>query len=484
MERAMRALALVLAVAACTACSGEIGGDDGDDGGDPPDAAPPGSYSTDPLEGLPTGYDQWVALCSRGYNDTVTQAFCAGNQPPVLTSLADVRALLGLELVPGQTQSAAGGNPAFSVASHSTAVSMRHVNELNPRVLIYTPPLGPLNPQSPVPNPTYDFIAFARGEPFVELASKDTVTGEPRFFLIRFTHPCEQKPGGCTNGDRFTKTIEESWTGYSIYDDATIANTTVDCLQCHQPGGPGSPKMLRLQELTIYWNHWFFNESPPQDKVRADFGLAHAGEPDYGGLPIAAFTGIRQATPAHLQAFLQHNGFGNQPNAFHSIMIDQQMAANGSSAMWNALYAESVAGREIAAPHWSVSPSAQPLLTQMIDAYQDVLNGTLPPDSLPDISQTIPETEWADMSIRPKAGLDGRAIMVHICRHCHNSTLDQSLSRASFDVDALDTLSRTIKDRAIDRLNRPMDDRKKMPPPRFHDLTDAERAAVIQVLSQ
>jgi hypothetical protein len=174
----------------------------------------------------------------------------------------------------------------------------------------------------------------------------------------------------------------------------------------------------------------------------------------------------------------------NQPNKFDSIMIDQQMAATGSSPMWNALYAKSVAGTEIATPHWSVSPSAQPLLTQMIGAYQDVLAGRQPADSLPDISQTIPESAWAEMSIRPAPGLDGRGIMVHVCRHCHNSTLDQSISRAAFDVDNLAGMSRELKDRAIDRLLRPADDRRKMPPTRFHDLTDAERDLVIQELSR
>jgi hypothetical protein len=463
----------------CTSSIGDDGpGDDGDDGDD-------GAYSTDPFEGLPTGVDQWTALCARGYADTVTQAFCAGAAPPTLTSLADVRVLLGLELVPGQTQSMTGGNPAFAAAHLSTAVGMRHVNELNPRVIIFTPPRGGLNPTTPLPNASYDFIAFARGETFVELASKDLVTGEPRFFVIDFDHPCEAQPGGCTNHDRFTQTIEQGWTGYTIYDDETIKNTTVDCLQCHQPDGPGGPRLLRLQEFSIYWNHWYFNESNAQNKVRADFGLAHAGEGRYAGIPISSFTSnMRHVNPAHLQAFLQHNGFDTQRNEFDSIMIDQQMAAGGSSSMWSTLYAESVAGREIATPHWSVSPSAQALLTQMIDAYQDVLAGAQPPASLPDISQTIPEREWADMSIRPAAGLDGRGIMRHICRHCHNSELDQTISRARFNVDLLDSMPRSTKDRAIERLLRPADDRRRMPPVRFHDLTDAERDLVIQELMQ
>jgi hypothetical protein len=360
---------------------------------------------------------------------------------------------------------------------------MRHVNEINPRVVIFTPPLGALNPSTPMANPDYTMLAFSRGEPFVELAAKDQVTGEPRFYLIRFDHPCEDQPGGCSNGDLYTQTIEQGWSGTSIYDDEAIGNTTLDCLQCHQPGGPGSGKMLRMQEFQIYWNHWFFNESPEQNQVRADFGAAHAGESSYGGLPIESFTGVRLSTPAHLQAFLQHNGFV-QPNHFPSIQIDQEMAQNGTSPTWDALYAESVAGREIATPHWATSPSDRALLDSMIAAYQDVLSGSSPGTSLPDITRTIPESQWADMSIRPAPGLDGRGIMTHICRHCHNSQLDPSISRAGFDVDRLDSLPRSVKDEAIARLMRPDDDRRRMPPSRFHELSDAERDLVIQELSR
>jgi hypothetical protein len=61
------------------------------------------------------------------------------------------------------------------------------------------------------------------------------------------------------------------------------------------------------------------------------------------------------------------------------------------------------------------------------------------------------------VSIRPKAGLDGRGILVHMCQ-----------TRARFNVDTLDRLSRDEKDLAIGRLQLADDDPLKMPPPRFH----------------
>ena len=67
-------LALPFVIAAC--------GSDSDD--DPIDPDPDGGVvdiETDPFRDLPTGQDQWEALCAKGYNDTVTEAFCAGSAP-------------------------------------------------------------------------------------------------------------------------------------------------------------------------------------------------------------------------------------------------------------------------------------------------------------------------------------------------------------------------------------------------------------------
>jgi hypothetical protein len=71
-----------------------------------------------------------------------------------------------------------------------------------------------------------------------------------------------------------------------------------------------------------------------------------------------------------------------------------------------------------------------------------------------------------------------------MCGHCHNSTLDQTISRSNFDVENLDTLPQAIKTKAILRLQLPDDDIAKMPPARFHTLSDAEIDLVIDELSQ
>ena len=149
---------------------------------------------------------------------------------------------------------------------------------------------------------------------------------------------------------------------------------------------------------------------------------------------------------------------------------------------WDALYAKSVAGTEIPVPYHHVPQTDPAKVSPMIQAYVDVMAGTTPRDQLPAINDIVLDNALADMSIRPKAGLDGVGIMTHMCGMCHNATLDQTISRASFDVTKLSTLSRAVKDDAIRRLQLPEAEAKHMPPSRFHILSDAERDLVIAEL--
>src|ERR1041384_5374831 len=43
-----------------------------------------------PPDPLPPGYEQWAAVCGRHYGDAISAALCAGNQPPSITSLAEL----------------------------------------------------------------------------------------------------------------------------------------------------------------------------------------------------------------------------------------------------------------------------------------------------------------------------------------------------------------------------------------------------------
>jgi hypothetical protein len=422
------------------------------------------------LSGLPTGAAQWSAVCARHYGDAISAKFCAGTAPPALTSLADLEALLGLTVVPNP-----GNDPKinagvrFTLVGESSGLGVRSVNPVLPRAFLMTPPTGTS------PNPSYQVLAFARGEPMVELVANDPGAQTLRFFLIRFHPACEAT--SCGNADLQTAAIEAGWTGYTLYDDATIANTTLDCLNCHQPGGPSTRKILRMQELANPWAHWFYPERPATLQIVQDFLAAHGGE-SYAGIPSAL---VMPSRPFALMALAQNNGFGTQPNAFDSLQIGNELAASGASATWAGLYARAVAGQEIPPPYFT-NPFDPGKQQAAIAAHQQLLAGTLPAAQLPDLRDARADAALPGMSIHPQPGLDGKGILVHMCQMCHNSRLDPSLSRARFNVEQLAQLPRGEKDLAIQRLQLPAGDRHRMPPARFHDLSAAERQLAIAEL--
>lgn len=466
--------ALVLCTATAAACGSTAPADEPDAPNGPPPDAPPGSLVTDPLHGLPTGIDQWTALCARGYGDLISQKICAGSTPPTLTSLADLQALLGLTIDPTGTPFNQT-NVRFTLTGESTALPQRHVSPLNPRLFVFTIP-----DPSGAPNPRYQVLAFARGEAFVELVANDPAANTLRFFLLRFHPQCESTTSGCNYADLYTPTIESGWTDWSIYDDDDLKNTTVDCRQCHQPNGPGSRKILRMQELTNPWLHWFYVEIP-ENQAAEDIYLSARPNENYGGVTPAM---IQPSRPFTLMQLVQNNGFGTQPNQFDSSAIRTEMAAGGTSPTWNALYAKAVAGDQIMVPYHSVPQTDPTKIATAVQAYQDVMAGTLPRDQFPDIADVFLDSAEPEMSHRPAVGLDGAGILKHMCQHCHNSRLDQSLSRANFNVEDLATLPPSEKQEAIRRLQLDPADIKKMPPRRFHTLSQAEIDLAIQALSQ
>src|SRR6185436_14953138 len=253
-------------------------------GGDDVDAAV-APVDTDPLSGLPTGVEQWTALCAKHYGDMISAKFCAGSAPPSLTSLADLEALLGLTVRPNPTgDPTINANVRVTLNGESTGLGLRSVNPITPRVFLMTP-----SPNAQ-PNPSYQVLAFSRGEPLVELVANDPAAGTLRFFAVRFHPACEAAALGCNAADLLTPAIESGWTGYTLYDDEALANTTLDCLACHQPRGPGTPKMLRMQEVLAPWTHWV-NEVPT-----GAFLQTHGAE-SYAGFP----SGERMSSPMLLQ---------------------------------------------------------------------------------------------------------------------------------------------------------------------------------------
>ena len=450
----------------------------------------------DALSLLPMGEKQRAVLCARPGRSKVHTVFC-GSTPPVIKGLVDLQASLGLAFanptLTGQGNNGKGGNPAFALAGHSSSLVARFTSAINPRAIIFTPPAGQTNPNPGqlIPDPNFVALGFLRGEQFAEIAAAEPDGKAVSFFLVRFEQACNALPQGCTPGDLLTPAVEKNWTSVTVYEDEDLKNTIFDCRQCHQPGGPGTAKILRMQERRNPWTHFMRDNRPGGQALLADFQAAHGTTEDYAGIPAAL---IFSSDPAKLEALVENNGFASQPNEFISGTIETEIKASsaaqpidnstpGTSSTWQGLYAKFVAGDVIATPYHDVKVSDPAKLAKMTAAYRSFLSGSAPSDSLPDIREVFLDAKKPEMGFGVKPGLDGLGILANGCKQCHNSLLDQSLSRAKFNVD-LTKMDRKEKDLAIERLRLPEHDPKRMPPRRFRDLTAGEIEVLAGLLRQ
>ncbi len=445
---------------------------------------PPPPIDRDPLSHLPTGQTQLDNVCARGLQNAVTDAFC-GATAPQIGSLRDLQRTLGLEFVNPNGGNDQGGNPAFAITGHSSSLVTRAVSAINPRVVIFN------QQRNDREDDNFLAMGFVRGDTFAELAvqtpPENNQPGELTFYLLKFEKACGEN---CTNGDLLTPDVERDWASWTLYQDEDLKNSTLDCLQCHQPDGPSSQKIYRMQELQNPWTHWFRDNREGGQALLEDYQAAHDQSEEYGGIPGNL---ISESDPANLEDFVRDAGFDLQPNEFRTNQIEgevqdsngQQPELNmppGVSQTWLNLYDEAVAGMEIPPPYHDVKVTDPAKLQEMTLAYRSVMSGEMPKASLPDIREVFLEAALPAMSMRPKPGLNGRETLIHMCGQCHNSRLDQSLTRARFNVFELESMSRAEKDLAIRRLRKDKEDRYLMPPRQFKELSDDEIELVVQEL--
>jgi mono/diheme cytochrome c family protein len=467
------------------------------------DMGDPLNYVQDPLDpsvGFLTGSKQLALLCSRNNGDAVSKAFCASATPPTITSIVDLQKLVGLAFQAGNIANGTGGNPAFTMTGHSSSLVTRFTSPINPRAIIFTPPITRgRTGNNPKPLASFVAMGFVRGEQFVELVSNDPTAnagaGDLNFFLFRFTQACNATATGCTVDDLLTPKVESGYTSYSLYQDVDIKDTIFDCLQCHQTTGPGTAKILRQQELQNPWGHFFRNNRSNGEIMLADFAAAHGKTETYAGIPGAVIFNANTTNnngagpflgggpdPAALEGLVENQGFKTQPNEFSSgNLLDK-----GESAGWETLYDNAKTALDIPPPYHENLVTDPTLLATATTDYAAAIANNTPLTT--DIRDIFLASAYQDLTFRPSADLvtanNGLGIMVQICQQCHNPSLDQTVSRAKFDVTKLATMDPAEKQKAILRLNLPDDVFRKMPPPRFRDLAPNEIALVNAALSQ
>jgi hypothetical protein len=433
------------------------------------------------LEPLETGEAQFERLCGSGNRDVVIDLFCAGQRPQI-GSFLELREGLGL----GRRHD--DSYQGFAVSGHSTSLVSRVVSAINPRAIFVQPE-----------SHTHELmaLAFARGEQFSEIVTRDRSSGELTFYLVAFTQDCNESDRGCTPGDLLTPAVERDWRSVDVYSDADLVNTPFDCLVCHQPDGPGTRKFLRMQELQPPWNHWFYKLSQGGQALIADY-LAAKGDEPFAGLSERDMT--LDSEPGLLSSTLFFAGSRVQPNEYVSARIEPEVRASaaahgveqpwdnsvpGESETWHALYERANRGDAIAVPYHDVKVSDPAKLALLTQAYTDYREGRLSRDELPDLRDVRPDdpTLLARMGLGADPALDGEALLRHACGQCHNGRLDQNVSRARFNVD-LEDLPRAAKQRAIARIELPVDDSRVMPPALFRHLDEGARRKLVELLER
>lgn len=508
----------------------------------------------DPLETFAKGAKQIAILCAElsaiNRQDIISDTFCGQNKPNI-TSLGDLQDVLGIGFVlPPVFSNGFGGNPRFVLTGHSTSLVSRSTSAINPRAII----MSNFNVDAQTGGAVA--IGFNRGEQFVEIVTIEAATGKLFFYLFVFEQACNLN-NQCNNGDLLTRKIELNWTDFTLYSQTDLSNTILDCLQCHQPDGPDTHSILRMQEINFPWTHYMSQFLDGGTALLNDFFAAHTDTESYANIPA---TIIHLSDPATLELFILENSEGtslspptlplipppilpplppqpspgigllishplvpsppvappappiapppsgpipvppffgaSQPNQFDSAIIEteirlsnpQQPVVNlpsGSSVSWELIYEASVRGEFIAVPYHDVKVTDPVKLATMTKAYQDYMKGILAPENLPDIRDVFLDEKIRDIGFKVKAGLDGAGIITQACTQCHNSKLNQTISRSKFNVD-FDMMSDLQGGRltgeardavlaiAISRLSLNSTDIRKMPPEMFKTLDQAE----------
>lgn len=404
------------------------------------------------------------ALCARPADDAVRDLFCKGELPPITGLRVLARGLKISTLRPEVSEATAAAveldpNATISTAVFlglSTALSGQLVSPINPRAILF-------NAQT--------FLAFQRGSQKVEIATNDRNQSRINFYLLSFRQACNDAAGGCRPGDLYTLSIESDWNAVKLEDDEDLKNTPSDCRLCHQRGP--APATLLMRELRAPWTHFYGPGSAGGDydagtaisggDLTQDYVLAKGTE-SYAGIPVAFMSHTIGGT-------LQLSIDNAQPVEFDTPTIADQLETASltgmprRSAAWDQAYAAFKRGEQLALPHFEPRPTDARKQAALSEAYARYRRGEINANALPDLADVFPDDPRvrAEIGLQTEPGATPADTLIQACGQCHNDVLDQSISRARFNV-ALTRMSRAELDLAIARIMLPSSDAAVMPP--------------------
>jgi mono/diheme cytochrome c family protein len=252
--------------------------------------------------------------------------------------------------------------------------------------------------------------------------------------------------------------------------------------------------MLLMRELEAPWTHFFGSNLDPlvgTYKYGIDGGLLTTqyqeakGSERYGNSPADGangFGGFTLETLVEKPQALFFDSVQIMDERFTRV-VDEWPGEPTRSPTWDAAYQAFKRGEQLALPYFDAVVTDPRKLAALTSAYRSFAAGTTPAAELPDLSDIFPD----DPQTRAEVGLETEPdatpaeALVQACGACHNDALDQSLSRARFNV-GLSRMNRAELDVAVDRLGRSPQDPGAMPPKDTRQLTPAARARLVDYL--
>jgi hypothetical protein len=357
---------------------------------------------------------------------------------------------------------------------------------------------GPVCFPSTISNPpTSSSVAmgFTRGTGIVEVAAAEPGTGALHFIAVHYT--TADSAGGTASGSSdaglvapvitpptaYGASSESNWTSWTAYDDSDLADTTLDCTHCHQPGGTGTTKQLRMNESGTPWTHTMSSWTAGGQALLGDFHTVHGTSEAYGGIPAGM---IDKSEPMTLQLATGCDGCSAQPVNFDSTSIEHEVAASapgqpannatpGTSATWNKLYTTGLSNHTVV-PYHDVKVTDPAKLATVAATYKATGSA--------DMSHLMTADALTATLQTPPATMDANTLLQASCADCHNASVPTSLHRGLFDATNLAKMNRAMKDTAIARLQLTPADVKLMPPSNEHQLTAAQVQTLITLLQQ